>query len=538
MMNVTKMAPPWRSLLVAAAAGILLSVFGMAGQAQAAGAPAVQQGDPADSGRDDIEVRGRIEAMPSTGLIGQWTVGGSTYNTVAETQFDQEEGDFAVGGCVKLHLKQDRTTVREMDSEPAGDCTGGNNDDDDDRNGREFYGIVQTMPMTGFVGSWTINGGVYTVTVQTEVKQKYGPIEIGSCVEVQLTQNGSAVRELQSKRSANCSDDDDDSDPSIGRGELYARLVSFPPDLIGQWVIGVITMTADANTEFQQRNGVFTVGEYVKAEFRIQADGTFLAREIKTINTRGDDDDDDHGRGDDDDVRHDGKAFGLIDSVPAGNLGIWQIGGISYTVTISTELDSERGALIAGQNVKVEYWTDDQGNRTAIEIKAMPQGAGSSQELLKLVGYVQAMPNDGFVGNWTVGGVDFVADAGSRFEEEHGFLAPDVFVEIKYVLRDGIRVIVKLETHVLPGGGDDDHYGRVDRMDDSLAASATSETAATWTVGGRTYIVTDATDVSRNVATGSTVIVNSYAAADGAQVATRIDSVTLNNMLYLPAASK
>ena len=536
MANTKKTATSWRMVLTAIAAGLMLSLFGVVSQAQAAGAPVVEQDVPTEGSHDDIEVRGRIEVMPASGLIGEWTIGGSTYTTVAETEFDQEEGAFAVGVCVKLHLKQDRITLREMDSEPAGDCSGSGGDDDDE-DGREVYGIVETMPMTGFVGSWVISGGTYTVTAQTEIKQKYGPIEVGSCVEVELTQDESAVRELQSKRDANCNDDDD-SDPGIGRGELYARLVSFPPDLIGQWVIGVITMTADANTEFKQRNGAFTVGEYVKAEFRIQADGTFLAREIKTINTRGDDDDDDGpGRGDDD-VRHDGKAFGVIDSVPAGNLGIWQIGGISYTVTISTVLDDDRGALIAGQTVKVKYWTDDQNNRTALAIKAMPERAGGDQGLLKLVGYVQALPSDGFVGDWTVGGVDFVADANSRFEEEHGLLALDVFVQVKYKMQDGARLIVKLETHVLPGGGDDDHYGRVDRMDDSLAASAANEPTATWIVDGRSYIVTDATDVSSDLAVGSTAIVNSYAAADGTQVATRIDSVTLDNMLYLPTASK
>lgn len=56
--------------------------------------------------------------------------------------------------------------------------------------------------------------------------------------------------------------------------------------------------------------------------------------------------------------------------------------------------------------------------------------------------------------------------------------------------------------------------------------------------GGRSYVVNDATNVSSSVAVGSNALVNSYTAADGAQVATSISSVTLDHMLYLPAAMK
>lgn len=528
MANLFKSAPGWRTLLAALAAGILLSVFGMVAQAQAAGTPAVQQSEEG-RGDDEFEVRGRVEAMPQNGLIGQWTISGKSYTTTAQTEFDQQEGAFAVGGCVKAQLGADRTTVRELDSEPAGDCNGGGGDDDN--TGREFYGSVEAMPAGGFIGQWTISGSVYTVTAQTEIKQRFGPIEVGSCVEVSLTQNQSAVRELQSKRDAYCNrGGDDDSNPGLGKGELYGQIVSFPANLVGVWQIGAITMTADANTEFEQRNGAFAVGGYVKAEFRILSDGSFLAREIKTINNRDDDDDDDdRGPG------RSGKAFGVIESVPAGSIGIWQISGISYTVTISTELDDDRGALIAGQTVKVEYWRDAAGKRTAREIKAMPERAGNPEGLLKLYGTVETLPADGFVGAWTVSGVELVADANSRFEEEHGLLAAGAFVEVKYVMQGSTRLIVKMETHVPPGGGDDDRIGRIDRMDDSLATAAAN---ATWTIGGVSYVVTDATSVSSGLAVGSSALVNSYTAADGSQVATRIGSLALTRGLYLPAITR
>ncbi len=535
----------WQMLLTALIGGVLLPLFGMSVHASAAALPgAAQQTDSSDQVGGDGEgskVYGLIEVMPEGALVGEWTIGGKQYTTVAQTQFNQSEGEFAVGVCVKVNLKPDQVTVRELDSEPARDCnSGGGNgggDNGGDKEGREIKGLVEAMPTGSLIGQWTIAGGVYTVTEQTEIKQKYGPIEVGVCVQVKLTQDDSTVRELQSKREMNCKEDDDNDgeDQHEGKGELYARLVSFPPALIGEWVVGSLTFQADAATEFDQERGAFTVGEFVKVEFVIQQDGTFLAKEIRSVNTKHDDEDGEHG---DRDMTHDGKAFGVIDSVADGGLGVWQIGGISYTVTATTELNAKNGALVAGQNVKVEYLVDAEGSRIAKEIKSMPPTAGDPQGLLKLVGFVDAMPSDGFSGEWSIGGVIFQADANSKFEEENGLLDVGVFVEVKYFMEGDTRRIVELETHVLPGGGDDDHIGKIERMDDSMAAAAAGVAAASWRIGSRDYTVSDATLVGANVTADSTVLVNSYTAADGAQVATRISSVTLTTTLFLPAALK
>jgi hypothetical protein len=173
----------------------------------------------------------------------------------------------------------------------------------------------------------------------------------------------------------------------------------------------------------------------------------------------------------------------------------------------------------------------------AKEIKSMPPAAGGNPRgELKLVGFVKTKPTDGFVGNWTVAGVDLIADAGSTFDEEDALIDIGTFVEVKYRKEGSSRIIVEMEARVMPGGGDDNHIGEVEQMDDSVTAAATAA-ATSWRIGGRNYVVTDATMVG-NIATGDTVLVNSYADASGAQVATRISDVTLDNFLFLPAASR
>ena len=144
--------------------------------------------------------------------------------------------------------------------------------------GSEFRGIVEVIPENR-IGEWTISGKPYNVTEQTEIKEQYGTIEENSCVVGEMSADNAYVRELKSAREFACqqSGDDNGSDNggnNQGRGELYATLVNFPAGLIGEWKIGSFTFAADANTEFSEKNGPFTIGEYVKVEFVVQQDNS------------------------------------------------------------------------------------------------------------------------------------------------------------------------------------------------------------------------------------------------------------------------
>ena len=73
------------------------------------------------SGGDENRIRilGIIRSMPA-GLEGTWVIGGRTFTTVPETQFDQLEGPLVVGGCAKVDIRNG--VVHEIDSEQIGDC--------------------------------------------------------------------------------------------------------------------------------------------------------------------------------------------------------------------------------------------------------------------------------------------------------------------------------------------------------------------------------------------------------------------------------
>ena len=112
------------------------------------------------------------------------------------------------------------------------------------------------------------------------------------------------------------------------------------------------------------------------------------------------------------------------------------------------------------------------------------------------------------------------------------------YVEATYKLDGDQRILLKLEVEVPPGAGDDDSVGRVDDMgDDNPTAAAVGATANVWRIGGKNFIVTPATqifDTASALTLGSTAVVNSYKDASGANVATRIQPVSLTYSIMLP----
>ncbi len=63
--------------------------------------------------------RGIVQAKPA-GLIGSWTVGGRSFLTTRNTEFDQVDGILKVGACAKVDVRDG--SVHEVDSEPLRDC--------------------------------------------------------------------------------------------------------------------------------------------------------------------------------------------------------------------------------------------------------------------------------------------------------------------------------------------------------------------------------------------------------------------------------
>lgn len=128
-----------------------------------------------------------------------------------------------------------------------------------------------------------------------------------------------------------------------------------------------------------------------------------------------------------------------------------------------------------------------------------------------------------------------LADNQTLFQETHGLLAVGAYVEVEYLPRSDGAYLVKIETQVPPGAGNNNHSGVIES--NMVNAANQQQSAATWTVAGQTFLVTPATDlhsINGQLAVGNTAIVNSYIDATGQQVATQIRGIAFTTTLFLP----
>lgn len=495
------------------------------------------------------EVKALVEQMPENGLIGLWMIGGVEYNVFPAARLRQENGPFVVGACVEVEYIQNTTprVISKLKTERADDCTPDGTPTTvptvptvpTDVPGQEFevYGRVDTLP-EGLLGEWVVDGVTYVATESTEFEPDRGDFAVGRCVKIHAfsTTTPATIREIETERGFHCRGNDDDG--FQGEGELFGKLQSFPEDLIGEWNIGGLTFMVDASTRLEQRRGAFSVGATVKVHFVVDANNVNLARKIELKFANDQHGHDDDGNGSFEGIE--GHAFGTLETLPAGDMiGEWVIGAISYTVTADTRLVSMQGDFAVGAKVRVQYFLKD-GQRVARKILTTNEESGADDAShFTLFAYVGKMPPTGYVGEWVLDNIVFVATGQTKFQEDHGELALGAYVKVEYFLLNGRNVIHEVETQVPPGAGDDLTIGQIQSTGAEVAAAGVNGTV--WKISGKSYTVTPATDLNdlqSTLTVGATAAVNSYTAADGSQVATQIRGVTLNNQIYLPIAER
>ena len=495
---------------------------------------ALATASPAD---DWPEWRSILEARPA-GVVGDWTVGGRTFTATAATVIEQEHGLLQTGVCTEVKYQTVGASYQaiQISSEEGYKCNGGGGGGDNGGNtGGKRYARIEAMPTGGLIGAWTIGGSAYTTDANTYFEQEHGGYGLGVCVEIEYPAGSTVLTKLATEHDYKCTGSGGNGGSANPQGELYGVINSFPVGLIGQWVIGGVTFDADATTQFRQEHGAFGQGVMVEVKFYTDANGANHATKIETKygTDQGGHDDDGNGSYE----GYEGHAYGAIEAMPTGGMtGVWTIGGFTYTANASTRFEQEHGALAVGVNVKVKYYLDASSNRIAIKIESTNENGGvTNPSHFKLYGFVQSMPTNSFNGQWTINGMLFTADQNSRFVESHGLLAVGAYVEVEYSSTGGVNYIHKLETQVPPGAGAQSHLGDIESIGGAQSAAFTVD--STWVIGGKSFVVTPATDLNDlngALTVGATAMVDSYTDANGNAIATQVRSVVINNYLYLP----
>ncbi len=123
---------------------------------------------------------GVVDAMPTDGLVGEWTIAGNAVTATDATKFREQFGPLQVGAYVVSAgcLAEDGSRIAAM----IGTLTPHAGDGDPDGAGWHLFGVVDAMPEQGLVGVWTIAGESVQVTETTLVDDHRGPVSLGAVV--------------------------------------------------------------------------------------------------------------------------------------------------------------------------------------------------------------------------------------------------------------------------------------------------------------------------------------------------------------------
>lgn len=184
--------------------------------------------------REDSKVFARIDAFPPAPYIGLWRIGGVEYQANSRTKFEQEDGPFAVGACVKAEFipMNGVNTLKEVETEDDYKCQGTTGEP---VNTFKAYGVIDSFTTT-VPSTWVISSISYTVNASTKLEAEHGPFRVGAFVEVKYgLANGERVATKIETHVA----------PGSGSNNALGTLDARPSDDWGVWVISGVSYQGD-----------------------------------------------------------------------------------------------------------------------------------------------------------------------------------------------------------------------------------------------------------------------------------------------------
>lgn len=363
-------------------------------------------------------------------------------------------------------------------------------------------GLITAMPSGTLFGTWTINGNNYAAqSGTTEFRQENGALAMNGCAEVKyVIQSGQRIALRISS--------DDSCGGVSNENEVLGLIVSRPNGTpFGAWQIGNATYQAiNGTTTFREFNGALAAG--VCAEVKWILPTTALRISSKQLH-------DCSGASDDN------EATGRIESLPAnGLIGIWQIGGLSYSVTPSTTLRD--GPFAVGAMVEVHFTRATSGTLTAIDIERK-FGVEDALASAKLYGRIESRPSaPATAGAWLIAGNTLSVTNSTLLS---GTLNVGQCVEAHFHLAGLVKVADKIKAE-----GEDDCpagvNGPISRAYGFVEAKPAGALVGQWTIAGVTYSATLSTQFSERhgaLIVGTFVKV-SFATIAGVRTAIEIES--------------
>ena len=240
----------------------------------------------------------------------------------------------------------------------------------------KLVGPVLAKPDNG-IGVWTVAGQAITVTDQTRINPRGGPIVVGNWVELFAEESGDPTS-LVAKRIRKV--------PAKPAVEITGAIQAFGAD---SWTLSRVPLAVDANTAI---TGEPQVGLIAHGDADLQSDNTLRARRLFVAWRQ--------PNGPQPNI----VFTGTVEQLPAQGLeGQWLVSGRTVNVTAATAIDQSKGPVEVGAQVRVAG-RQEQGVIQAQRITVLDCPGGACPPVVVLRGRIQNLPPNGLLGVWTVEG--------------------------------------------------------------------------------------------------------------------------------------
>ncbi len=431
-----------------------------------------------------------------------------------------------------------------------------------------FYGVLNSRPNGTNIGNWVLGNRTFVADANTQFEFLAGPLDVGVCARAKYESiNGvDHAVEIESQNPSDCGSGSatpgstPSASPSVSpspssspspsptstpipgfTNRAYGILSALPAGRIGNWVAGGVTYQVTASTELHEESGTFVIGACVKTRYVVSS-SVNVALEIET-ESASDCNGLSGGGGNGGSSSNDAKVYAPIDSFPASPFtGAWTLAGVTYQADANTRFEQEKGAFANGACVEARYSAAGGVNtltrvKTTESYKCQGLVGSNPNPVLHSYGTIELFPV-GLLGVWHVSNISYTTTASTTYEQSHGTFAVGAFVEVKYQMVNGARVVVKIETHVAPEAGLGRGSGRLDNRP--------SDDWGQWTIAGVTYQGDRAIEVeirssgtlsaASTAATSARTVAVNYYELDGVRYATSVRELV--RQTYLPLTLK
>ena len=141
---------------------------------------------------------GVVESMPEQGLDGIWIVNGREVLVTGQTEIEEEHGKVEAGAYVEVEGNYEGNTFTAYEIEVKGDKKSRHKKGAHRKAyNSKFYGMIESMPESGYNGVWIVDGRKVEVNKDTIIDETRGKAANGASVKIKGVRTGNTITAIE-----------------------------------------------------------------------------------------------------------------------------------------------------------------------------------------------------------------------------------------------------------------------------------------------------------------------------------------------------